>query len=396
MVVNNNFYIMLEKEWFYNGEEETLLQKYGTTALMIYIVLLRNLTIRNTFNFSIDSLCSTLLINKNNNSNMVKKIKSTIKKLNGDLFIICLDSNCNVQADLSKIDNGTTYYCIRIKEVLKEKFIMVYDNEIDKMITYSKGKKNSLSDLITHFSFVCNGFNNSEKEEGYLCYFGSLDYIEQKTGILKSTLLSNNKIFIEQNLLLLGNAGGSIEDNKYKNTSNIYARVENKVEFDKFIEIKKASLNNKFESKTGKEQQNKQRRLKQLINQWKKNNNIEEYMDKDDLTTKQFEELYNLEMNYFNFVISRGKELKNPNFLTIKRDGTIKEQYTSEQQQIDEEYTKEPDIFNVDDDIWGEDVEISLKDEMVKDYNKILDKRIEKIKMGRHLTTQEIADEIFG
>ncbi|WMJ81233.1 hypothetical protein RBU49_02975 [Clostridium sp. MB40-C1] len=406
-MVNNNFYIMLEKEWFYNGEEQTLLQKYGTTALMIYIVLLRNLTIRNTFNFSIDNLCSVLLINKNNNSKMVKRIKNTIKELNDTLFIVCLDSNCNKKANILKINNSTTYYCIRTKEPLKEKFIMIYDSEIDRMIEYSKGKKNSLSDLITHFSFICNGFNNSKKEKGYLCYFGSLNYIEQKTGILKANLLSNNKIFIEQNLLLIGNAGGSIEDNKYENASNIYARIENKVEFGKFMKIKKSSLNNKFESKAEKKQQDKQRQLKQLINQWKKDNNVKEYMDKDDLTPEQFEQLHILEINYFNFVISRGKKLKNPKFLTIKRDGTIKEKYNPEgaegesealqaQQKINEEYDNEAD-YNV----WKEDVETDdtaedVDYEGIKDYRKTLDERIEKIKMAKSITTQQMADEIFG
>jgi len=392
--MSNNFYTMLEKEWFYNSEEETLLQKYGSICLMVYSVLLRNLTTRNTFNFSIDSLCSTLLINKKDNTAMVNKIKDAIRRLNGELFIVSLDSNCNIKANFTKIDNKNTYYGIRINEPLKEKFIMVYDFEIDKLIKYSKGKKNSLNELITHYIFICNGFNGSEKEEGYKCYFGSMDYIATKTGIENSTLLSNNKIFNELDLLLIGNPGGNIEDKKYKNSSNIYARAENKIEFDKFIEIKKSTLSKKFAKDIDKKQQDKQRQLKQYINKWKTENGIEKWMDKDCLSEEQFEELHELEMKYFNFVTSRGKKLNNPKFLTIKRDGTIKNQYTSDAEHEEEyievnkpkgkglfgaaknkviepieiPYEDRPDIFEVDadNDNWGEEEPSFSDDEILK------------------------------
>ncbi|GCD12722.1 hypothetical protein [Clostridium tagluense] len=340
-MVNNNFYVMLEKEWFYSSQEQTLLQKYGTVSLMVYSIMLRNLTTRNTFNFSINGICSILKVDVKNNSVMVKNIKNAIRMLNDNLFTVCSDSNCNQIENLSKIDNNNVYYCIRKDEPLKDKFIMVYDTEIDKMLTYSKGKKNSVSELITHFSFIVNGFHGKEKDgtegEGYLCYYGGMDYIEQKTGIENSTLAPDNKIFIEEQLLLIGNAGGSIEDNMYKNTSNVYCRYENKVEFDTFMKIKSAKLSSKFARQTDKEQQDKQRRLKQLINQYKKDNEIYEFDTKESLSEEQFNELHELEINYLNFVKSRDKELKNPKFLTIKRDGTIKEKYVPEEL-AEEEY----------------------------------------------------------
>ena len=352
-MVNNNFYVMLEKEWFYvpeeRKEEQTLLQKYETDSLMVYSIILRNLTTRNTFNFSIDSICSTLLIDKRSNTIMVNKIKKSIQKLNNNLFIVCSDSNCNNKADISKINNGTTYYCIRMREPLKDKFIMVYDIEVDKMITYSKGKKNSLPEMITHYIFIVNGFKGmSEKEkkeekvvDGYACYFGGMEYIASKTGITISTILADNKVFIEEKLLLIGNAGGAIADNNYTNTSNIYCRFENKIEYDKFMKIKKASLGKKFANAEDKILQDKQRRLKQFVNKYKKENGITKGDTMSDLTTKQVDELHILEVEYLDFVTSRGKEPVNPKFITITRDGVSLEKYVPKVE-VEEEYIPSP------------------------------------------------------
>lgn len=348
-MVNNNFYVMLEKEWFYvpeeRKEEQTLLQKYETNSLMVYSIILRNLTNRNTFNFSIDGICSTLLIDKRSNNIMVKKIKKSIQKLNNNLFVVCSDSNCNNKADISKINNGTTYYCIRKNEPLKDKFIMVYDTEVDKMIVYSKGKKNSLAELITHYVFIVNGFKGmSEKEkkeekvvDGYACYFGSMEYITSRTGITTSTLMVDNKIFIEQQLLLIGNAGGAIVDNNYTNTSNIYCRFENKIEFDKFMKINKARVGKKFANAEDKVLQDKQRRLKQFINKYKKEIEVDENTTKDDLTVEEFETLHKLEKDYYDFVISRDKKPVKPKFITITQDGIEKELYVPEEE-AEEEY----------------------------------------------------------
>jgi hypothetical protein len=335
----NDFYIKLEKQWFYNDKGQTLLHEHGDMALMIYTIMLRNLTSRNSLNFSVNELCDTLLkTSKSNNSILVNKVKAAIRKLDNKLFKVYTDSNCNIKADLKQINNNITYYALRMNEPLKTKYIMAYDSEIDKLIKYSCNKKNSVSELITHFIFICNGIKGilkktesvrkSKKDmEGVMCYYGSMEVIEERTGIKKSTLLTNNIIFLELNLLFIGNPGGNIVKGKYTNTTNVYARIENKVEFDAYMDIRKAKIGIKFKEKEDMEQQNKQRRLKQLINRYKQDYGIDPDMTKDDLTIEQFQELNKLETDYVKHVIGKGGKVKNCGLLTVNHEGETKLQY---------------------------------------------------------------------
>lgn len=335
MVNENEFFVMLENEWFYKKEEdkevETLLEKYNSDGLMIYSILLRDLTIRNTIKFSMNDLYTTLLIDKNKNTRMVNKIKDTIKKLNNELFIIYVDSECKNKLELNNIDNNTTYYAKLKREPLKNNYFIVYDFEVSKLIKYAIDNKNkNKEDLISHYCFLAKSFNNNKEDENYGVCYPKLETITNRIQLSESTLLSNNEIFKDLKLLLIDNTGGNIEDGKYKNTSNIYARLGYEEQFNKALKSSREKISKKYDKLNTKAQQDQQRKLKQLCNTYKKQNNI---INMDDLDDEQFEELNQLELTYYNFVVGRGKKPTNPHFITIKRDGTIKERYIQEDEE---------------------------------------------------------------
>jgi len=416
--IDNNFFIKLEKAWVYNNEGETYLNKYGSIALMAYSIMLRNMTTRNTFNFSINDLCNTLLINKRNDNAAVIKVKQAIIELSKELYTICTDSNCNIKVeDLSTLDNGTTYYCISKHEVLKDKFIIVKDNEIDKLITYSKGKKNTLSDVIAHFIFVVNGFKGvSQKDlnegincEGHLCFFGSLDYISKNINMNEGNLLSNNEAFRELNLLLIESPGGKMKDGTYKSDSNIYARKENQTEFEKFMIIKKFALGKSNTNSIP--LQNEQRRLKQLMNVYKKSITKDVEITKDNISSKEFKELNKLEMDWYNCVIARKSSLGKPGLITMKLDGTMLEQFKGKVNKIKtikEEMAFEPQIeaevrkVNVNEEEIEECFSQENKTTVVINKKKGIDTTnkfiliLEKNTDGTEMTSEEIEEKFEG
>lgn len=357
----NNFYIMLEKKWFYNKEKEivldTFLQKYEKYGLMIYCILLRTLTSRNTFTLNLNDLYATLQIDKSKQWIITSKIRSIIvEKMNNNLFTICTDSNCNIpliididikddKTKYKNFNNDITYYCIRKEKPLENKYIMIYDHEIDTLAKHIHGKKKSLEDIITHYCYIVNDFTGKKKNEnesveneskeadpeGYLCSYPKLDTICEKTNIgSKSTLIDNNKIFIESGLLIIGNPGGRLEDEIYTNSSNVYARAKDTEQFNKFMEIRKKSLNKKYENVNDKKLQDSQRAIKQKINNYKKSQGFDNKTTINDLTNEQIAILHELELAHYNLTISRDKKQKQPHYLTLKLDGTLKLKCVSE------------------------------------------------------------------
>lgn len=342
--MDNNFFVKLQKTWFYNKEEETLLEKYGSIGFTVYSILIRNVTTRNTVPICINTIANIILgENKKNNSRFIKKIKESILKMNNDLFTIYNNSNCSNPTDVDKFNNTSTYYGSIVPSTEKNGFMMLYDKEIDKLIEYARGKKISIEDLIVHYGFICNGLKGKKKEEvkdpeGLKCWYGSLESITKKIGLNKNNLINNNKIFIKENLLLIDNAGAKVSGkDEFENTSNIYARVEDKEYFNKYLEIRKGKVKKSYAAKSEKEGQDHQRKLKMLYKTYQKKNNIFDRGDIEDIEV--FNKLQKMELDYLNFARSRGRKpekLIDTNYKTIKRDGTPYKFYTGDTDELED------------------------------------------------------------
>ena len=70
--MENNFYIKLENQWFQKDKETncTLLDELGAESLLVYSILKRDVTIRNTIKFNLNDIYKSLRIDKNKNSNI--------------------------------------------------------------------------------------------------------------------------------------------------------------------------------------------------------------------------------------------------------------------------------------------------------------------------------------
>lgn len=298
------------------------MQELGADALVIYSILLRDLTLRNTVKFRVSEILDVLEISTTN-TRMVLKVKETIEKMNEEVFDIYIDSKCKNKLT-NKLDNNTTYYAKLHREQLKNNFFKVYDDEIDKIIEIAKEKKMSKNELLAQFLYFAKSFGGNEKEDNYRVCQMKAETIAKYICTSRSTVLRNNTILEDAGLILVGNAGLRKEDDKYRDTANIYARTEHKDEFNKYLEQQKKTVSIQHNNKKDKENTDIQRRLKQKINNYKKKHDI------DNLSLEEWNELNILEREYVDFSLKvRGKEKikKGTGLVTIKLDGTNKEYY---------------------------------------------------------------------
>ena len=152
--MENNFYIKLENQWFQKDKETncTLLDELGAESLLVYSILKRDVTIRNTIKFNLNDIYKSLRIDKNKNSNMVKKIKQSIIKMNNKLYTIHSDSNCNEYIDIHKINNNDTYY-LKLNKLIEKNFFIVYDWELDQIINIAHNDSLSKAEIVSLFCY---------------------------------------------------------------------------------------------------------------------------------------------------------------------------------------------------------------------------------------------------
>lgn len=346
---DNSSFVMLRNEWFIGQKEEDKEVKkdtklgrvvrkdsklkmldYEYKSFVVYSLLLRNSTIRNTVIFNLKTLFDTLNITDKNTVGM-SEIKNTLEKLNDNLLTIYIDTKCSNKVKFKKdddkinlffgdkkIDKNTLLYATLNEDQPKHKFFMVFDNEIDKILEHCKGKTLSKYELITYFSYICCSFNTETK----VCY-PSIEYISAITLLDESTILRYNKLLEEIGVLLIGNAGMNKKNNKYENESNIYARPEDKEKFEKELEERQKKVDKAINRKDKEANQDKQRSLKQKINKYKKG------IDIDDITEQEWNELNEIEREYYEFVtVFRKNKIKgNVGFVTMKLDGENKKYY---------------------------------------------------------------------
>lgn len=328
---NNQYFVKVNNNWFKTKDNEiSLLDKYNSLTFMVYVVIRKTLTMRNTFTFTLSSTCNALGIDRNKNSSMVKRVKESILSMNNDLYIIYNDSYCKEKLD-EDIELHKLYFC-KSTYMLEDKFFAINDFEIDKIVDIERNNRLEKGTLFTQFAYICKSFGGQEKDkEGNdidnfgICY-PSLDTIEKNTLICEKTILKNNKLLADNNLLLIGNGGMNIVDDTIKNVSNLYARPIYEEQFNRYLEKVKSTVTIKNNNLDKRAKQNEMRKLSQLMNNYRKNNNL---FETEDLTDIEFKELNKLEVQYFNLAKNKDGKVKRKveghRFLTITLDGKVKE-----------------------------------------------------------------------
>ncbi len=286
---------------------------------------------------------------------MINKIKDTIIHMDEKLITIYEDNSCKKKLDISDFKNSNIYYAKLHREVLKEKFFIMYDEEIDNIIDIAVNNNISRDDIFTQFAYYCKSFGGDNTQDNYKVCFPSVETIKRNTFIPDGTVKRYNKLLKENEIILIDNAGMNKKEMKYENTSNVYSRFEDKEYLDKYMEIAKKKVKIKNNKLIDKELQDKQRKLKQLINQYKKDNDIS---GKYDISEQEWFELQEIEREYYDFVVKvRGKKIKRGACLiTIKLDGTDREFYDYNKEEVihnKKEYKKENTKEDKIKAIWG-------------------------------------------
>lgn len=166
--------------------ENSLIKKYGDKALLVYIYLQRNKTIRSTVQFSLKDLIEesgyTTCRTKGKSNDEFKKI----------LQFFSENKIIEVNHNLSLVKVSDFIKC-SFKEIIEESFIL-YDSEIDKILK-SNYKVKSLSLLKIYSSIKARKFNDIT-----LC---DLNEIAYDSGIKKKQIIKEGINILKNNLELL-------------------------------------------------------------------------------------------------------------------------------------------------------------------------------------------------
>lgn len=328
---NYKCWVKIENEWFLTKDKdgnykEGLLEEYESICLIVYTLMLRNLTTRNTIIFNLRNLYNILKIDYVKNTAMTAKIKRAIEKMSNGLFTIYTDSDCKKKLN-NEVDLNSTYYCLLSRGNLDKNFIILYDYEVDKIIDIEIGEGMAKGTLLTQMAYYAKSFGGDKEGDNFGICFPSLETIKKNTLLCEKTVINNNERLRTMGLLLYGSAGINIENGTRKDDCNVYARPFMQEKFDLYITKREKIVTYKNDKTENFVLMGKQRSLKQKINDYVSKLNKLGIEDINDLFMAehkgQYDKLHKLEMEYYDLVVNkRCKKIPRGTVLiTIKANG---------------------------------------------------------------------------
>lgn len=223
--LKKDLYVRIDKDWF--SEETSYIKKYGHTALLINSYLQRGITNRNELYFSIDNIAEYLHINSKNFKSR-QNIINTINQFNEDGLL-----------KLNKVidKHNTLIIASNLKQL--ENFIILYDFEIDTIVSYKENIDNSK--LLTTFLYIKSCINYSDK----YCY-PSIEKIRNITNINSDkSIIRYINILRDLGLILYRNVGlikYDKENLKYEKNVYVMNYEGHKEILDAYIEQKEQEI----------------------------------------------------------------------------------------------------------------------------------------------------------
>jgi hypothetical protein len=312
-------FIKLSNTWFRTeSEEQSLLQKYGCRGLITLATMCINLNNNNIIIFRISDIYETLNALKGNTTKR-EYITTSLLEMNNNIYTIYKDGSCLTPV-CENLNSTITYYAKLISN-LDNNFFIINLSEIYKIVDVSKNNKLKFGNLFTYFSYIIKNIGNNEKKENYKVCFPSFKAINENTGISKTTMIIYNTLLKENELLLVGNAG---KEHDEQNIVNLYARPKDNDQFDKALKLQKEKIKFQYNYKYEQLQEDKQRSLKQKINNYKKT------IDVINITEEQWNQLNKLERDWHtHLTIIRNKPMFRAGLITIDMEGKDKSYYSS-------------------------------------------------------------------
>lgn len=247
-------------------------EKMESDQLLLLSILLQNRTNKDTCMFNMVYLCERLLTTTKN-TNRVNFIIETLKYFEEKNILFFSDNyNCKNQINIEMFTrkSKTNIIFAETYEEINDNFTILYDKELDDIITYCKINKLSKHQMVHLFLYIVKGIKRNKQDEDYKLTYPSIKTMADELDISETTIIKYLKSLREMELLYYDNVGYKISNGKFKSTSTYYSRYEdreyvmnmlNKISNDKGIR----TLDSKGKSKI-----NQKRSLKQKINKLNK------------------------------------------------------------------------------------------------------------------------------
>lgn len=249
---------------FIKGEDDVL----SSQELTILTLMSMHESINGQYIFTINSILDLLNITNNNNRKQ-QQIKEFLNKLKNneeiEIHSTTIQTNEYLIEDVYGIDKNKLIFVSSIVE--PETFTMLYDEEIIKILEYSKENRVDLYALMNLYIYIISHINCNEMDEYYnLCYLSNERIIDD-LAISENTITKYTNILQELNILRCDYAGyKETASGKIKNGVMHYCRFEHeKILIDKLEEIRKNKGFIRLSPKS-KDKSNVKKSIKQQIN----------------------------------------------------------------------------------------------------------------------------------
>lgn len=290
-------YVFVNSKWF--AKENNLFSQYGSIGLSAYVVILRSLTVRGYYKFTLNDIYNSLKISKNN-TRLIKNVKEVLFKLNNDKYIkFFKDDKLSIESELIKFDNNSMIYC-SIEQ--PNNFFKLYDNEVNIILEYGSKQSINTFDLLAQFIFLSSLFGNKENSDNYKICYPSHEYIANSLKSTASTVMNYNVILANLDLLIYNNS--VINTVTGYNTTCVYSRYGDNMWLNKGVQVYRKIIESAILTSEEVKLKNTQRSLKQKLNiLYKKFGSV------DNMNRNEYVKINELEQRYLNLVMQRGKKL---------------------------------------------------------------------------------------
>lgn len=271
-----------------------------TQQQVIITLILLNKGYKDAIPFNISMILDLLNIKKTS-TNTITNIINNLQELEEYNLLTYYDTTTLTnKINIKEANNNKIIYAKLENEI--DSFIMLYDEDIYKILNYSKRHKIDKYNLLGIYIYIMSCINKDQANEDYLLCYPSYERIASELNIISNTINSYIKVLKELKIIYYDYAGyKETNKGKIKNSNMFYCRYKDKnILIDRVnnIALKEGyiKVNNKSKNTS-----NEKRSIKMKLNNLNKKGN---------LTEEEKKLKKELENNYKK--LTKSKEKNNP------------------------------------------------------------------------------------
>lgn len=245
MAISNDNFIKVDREWF---EGARYYNRYGDHGLLMYSMILQEITIREYCNFNMSDIVNKLGYTFKNNNKQINILRQSVIDMAKDEYIEIYDLKNRV-VNYDEIINNKNY---RIYITVKVPWVPLYDECFDKIIISKFRKGISKFRVLSMYGYIL-----CECNKQYSTATITVNDFKDTIHIGDSSVNSYGKILEESKLINYCSSGFN-KENKKENP-NVYST------HDDLPTLKKYMLDNHLTTYDNLKLQKKERDLKRSV-----------------------------------------------------------------------------------------------------------------------------------